>query len=59
MPVILNEKDEAKWLDPEFKDTDKLSSLLQPYPSEQMVAYKVSTIVNSPKNDTPSCIEPV
>jgi len=59
MPVILNEKDEAKWLDPEFKDTDKLSSLLQPYTSEQMVAYKVSTIVNSPKNDTPSCIEPV
>ena len=59
MPVILNEKDEAKWLDPEFKDTEKLSSLLQPYPSEQMVAYKVSTIVNSPKNDTPSCIEPV
>jgi len=59
MPVILHEKDEAKWLDPEFKDTDKLSSLLQPYPSEQMVAYKVSTIVNSPKNDTPSCIEPV
>ena len=59
MPVILHEKDEAKWLDPEFKDTEKLSSLLQPYPSEQMVAYKVSTIVNSPKNDTPSCIEPV
>lgn len=59
MPVILNEKDEAKWLDPEFKDTDKLSSLLQPYPSEQMVAYKVSTIVNSPQNDTPACIKPV
>lgn len=59
MPVILHEKDEAKWLDPEFKDTEKLSSLLQPYPSEQMVAYEVSTIVNSAKNDTPSCIEPV
>ena len=24
MPVILNEKDEAKWLDPEFKDTSSL-----------------------------------
>ncbi len=59
MPVILHEKDEAKWLDPEFKDTEKLSSLLQPYPSELMEAYKVSTIVNSPKNDTLACIEPV
>ena len=59
MPVILHEKDESKWLDPEFKDADKLKSLLQPYPSNMMEAYEVSSIVNSPKNDTPNCIEPV
>ncbi|MGH7799411.1 MAG: SOS response-associated peptidase, partial [Thermodesulfobacteriota bacterium] len=59
MPVILNEKDEGMWLDPRLSDTDKLSTLLKPYPSDEMEAYKVSTIVNSPKNDSPKCIEPV
>ncbi len=59
MPVILHEKDESKWLDPEFKDTNKLRSLLQPFPSSMMEAYEVSSIVNSPKNETPKCIEPV
>ena len=57
MPVILNSNDEAKWLDPEFKDTDKLKFLLQPFPSELMTAYEVSSIVNSAKNDSPKCIE--
>jgi putative SOS response-associated peptidase YedK len=59
MPVILPQKVESRWLDPEFKDTDKLKTLLQPYPSDKMEAYEVSSIVNSPKNDTPSCIEPI
>ncbi|MBI2485800.1 MAG: SOS response-associated peptidase [Deltaproteobacteria bacterium] len=56
MPVILHEKDEAKWLDPQLKDTDKLAKLLIPYPPELMGAYQVSKIVNSPKNDSPDCI---
>ena len=59
MPFILNEKDEGMWLDPQLSDKDKLSTLLKPYPSNEMEAYKVSTIVNSPKNDTPQCIEPI
>lgn len=59
MPFILHEKDESKWLDTKFKDTDKLKSLLKPYPSNIMEAYEVSSIVNSPKNDSPKCIEPV
>jgi putative SOS response-associated peptidase YedK len=59
MPVILHEKDEARWLDPQFKDTDKLTELLKPFPSELMEAYEVSTIVNSPKNEAPDCIKPV
>src|SRR3972149_8083207 len=59
MPVILHEKDEGVWLDPQLNDTDKLSTLLKPYPSKEMEAYKVSTFVNSPKNNSPKCIEPV
>ena len=59
MPVILHEKDEGIWLDPQLADTDKLSQLLKPYSSKEMEAYKVSTFVNSPKNNGPKCIEPV
>jgi putative SOS response-associated peptidase YedK len=59
MPVILHEKDEGLWLDPELKDPEKLTPLLKPYPSEEMELYVVSTVVNSPKNDVPDCIEPV
>jgi putative SOS response-associated peptidase YedK len=59
MPVILHEKDEAQWLDPLLKDTDKLTELLKPFPAGLMEACEVSTIVNSPKNDSPDCIKPV
>ena len=59
MPVILHKENEDTWLDPEFKDTDTLVEFLAPYPSDMMEAYEVSTIVNSPKNEGPSCIEPV
>lgn len=59
MPVILHEKDEAKWLDPELKDPEKLKPLLVPYPSDEMEMYEVSTVVNSPKNEVPECIKPL
>ena len=59
MPVIPHEKDEGMWLDPQLSDTDKLSTLLKPYPSKEMEAYKASTFVNSPKNESPNCIEPI
>lgn len=57
MPVILHERDEARWLDPEIADPKHVLPLLVPYPSDEMESYKVSTIVNSPKNDIPQCIE--
>lgn len=60
MPVILHERDEAKWLDPQLTDTNPLHSpLLTPFPSELMEAYRVSKVVNYYKNDTPECIEPI
>lgn len=30
--------------------------MLQPYPAEEMVAYPISTLVNSPRHDQPECI---
>jgi putative SOS response-associated peptidase YedK len=57
MPVILSPDDYALWLDPEFEDKEKLQSFLRPYPAEEMTAYAVSTLVNSPKNESPACVD--
>ena len=45
------------WLDPDNRDLQNLTALLKPYPTGEMEAYPVSTLVNSPKNDAPECIE--
>lgn len=59
MPVILPREVERVWLDQSIVDTGYLKSLLIPYPSELMLAYQVSTLVNSPKNNVPECLEAV
>lgn len=56
MPVILMGDDEQLWLDRSNTNTEKLISLLKPYPQEVMRAYPVSTKVGNVKNDTPDCI---
>ena len=58
MPVILPRETYSAWLDPKTDPTD-LSSLLIPYPAVNMTSFPVSKLVNSPRNDTPHCIEPV
>ena len=58
MPVILDVKNYERWLDPAQQDPKKLEPLLVPYRSEEMAAYPVSTLVNSPRNDDGRCIEP-
>lgn len=56
MPVILPHDDHAAWLG-ENAARDVVQ-LLQPYPSSEMRAYRVSTKVNSAKKDGPECLEP-
>jgi putative SOS response-associated peptidase YedK len=58
MPVILDERDAAAWLDPTNEDTEQLNSLLKPCPSDEIRAYPVSTRVNSSKNEGPELVEP-
>lgn len=58
MPVILDTKDYARWLDPGYYSRDGLQSLLVPFPAERMQTYPVSRLVNSPKNDGPELIVP-
>jgi len=59
MPVILSPDDYAAWLDSKNRDASSLLALLKPFPSNRMLARAVSTRVNSPKNNDPSCILPL
>jgi putative SOS response-associated peptidase YedK len=58
MPVILPPQTYVDWLDPEVRTPDSLKDLLIPYPSEDLAAYPVSTLVNSPANDRAECVVP-
>ncbi|MCX6285086.1 MAG: SOS response-associated peptidase [Bacteroidetes bacterium] len=57
MPVILAQADEKRWLSP--LPESELIDLLKPYPAEKMKAYKISKLVNSPKNDSAEILTPV
>lgn len=57
MPVIIPPEQYDLWLDARCQDTEKLAKLLRPCSSKGMVAYRVSTLVNNPKNDVVGCIE--
>lgn len=59
MPVILHPKDYDSWLDPAPQTDPSLLRLIQPYPTSQMTAHPVSTLVNKPSNDVPECVVPV
>ena len=56
MPVILYANHFDLWLDPEMQERTTLENLLQTYDSDEMMADKVSTHVNSVKNDDATCI---
>ena len=51
MPVILQAKDYNDWLDTAPRTPDTLNHLIKAFPADQMEAYPVSALVNTPKND--------
>ncbi|MEK7761953.1 MAG: SOS response-associated peptidase [Nitrospirota bacterium] len=59
MPVILSPTSYDQWLDPSFQQAEPLRALLRPYPSEDLQAYAVSTLVNNPRHEAPDCLEPL
>ena len=59
MPVILKPEDENIWLDPTIYDSSKLNHLLKPLSEEVMEAYEVSSLVNSPRNNSPDLIRQI
>ncbi|MDN3667847.1 SOS response-associated peptidase [Echinicola jeungdonensis] len=51
MPVILSKNQEQVWLD-KFSQEDDLLNLMKTYPSEQMVTYPVSPMINQVSIDS-------
>ena len=56
MPVIVPPGEYDRWLDPAVGAAD-VAGLLRHYPADEMEAQPVSTQVNNPANDDPSCAE--
>lgn len=52
MPVILKPSDEKIWVDPAISHIKQLNGLLDPFNQELMETYEVSSLVNSPKNNS-------
>ena len=59
MPVILDQSDYARWLDPSGTDAENVVELLVPFDAGRMTAYPVSTRVNTPKNNDEDLIRAV
>ncbi len=59
MPVILDREHHDRWLSASRRSDPLPLDLLGPYPADRMTFHEVSRRVNSPRNDDPSCIEPV
>jgi putative SOS response-associated peptidase YedK len=59
MPVILKPETYKDWIHEGENDPALLMSFLKPYPGEAMEAFPVSTMVNSPQNDSPECVLPI
>ncbi len=59
MPVILDASAHTAWLDPRHQDRDALQALLHRELAEPLAQYPVGLMVNSPRHDSPACMEPV
>ncbi len=59
MPVIIEKNSADLWLSTESSIERDVAPLMKPFPPERMAFHHVSRAVNSPKNNSPECIEPV
>ncbi len=57
MPVILPLEKEQEWLNSD--NSESLVELLKAYPEKSMKTYQISTLVNSPSNNSAEVIKPI
>ena len=55
MPVVLGREDLAGWI-ALTTELPRVLAMLKPFSSESMVAYPVSSLVNSARLDGPECV---
>jgi putative SOS response-associated peptidase YedK len=58
MPVILDNASLNDWLTPETHERRELKELMKPCPDEWLSAVEISSLVNSPKNNSPEILQP-
>lgn len=58
-PVLLPRQFVDPWLDPRMTDADDVKVLLASLPEPVLDPYRISTKVNSPKNNSPDLLDPV
>jgi putative SOS response-associated peptidase YedK len=58
MPAILNSNHYDWWIETDRFKVEFVRSLLRPYPPEEMESLRVSSLVNSARNDSPECLKP-
>jgi putative SOS response-associated peptidase YedK len=59
MPIVVDPEHYPRWLDPELQDPDSVLSLTGTGISDRLRFHAVDFRVNNPRNDDPSCIEPI
>ncbi len=59
MPAVLSPERAARWLDTASFSRDDCTRFLQAEDTMALEAYPVSTLVNSVRNNSPACTEPV
>lgn len=57
-PVVLRHEDVDDWLNPAMRDRAGVQEILD-RPRPELVAHQVSTMVNTPRNNTPELVLPV
>jgi putative SOS response-associated peptidase YedK len=57
--VIVPREFEDVWLDPTPKAREELERVLRPYRAEELELFEVSSLVNSPTNDGPECLQSI
>jgi putative SOS response-associated peptidase YedK len=59
MPVILNPDHYKIWLSDKDVPDSTLMNCLKPYSDREIEVYRISTLVNNPRNDSAECIRPI
>ena len=59
MPAILKPDIYRIWLNPLPESANNLMKCIKPFPHDELEAFEISKLVNSPQNDSPEIIKPV